>query len=333
MKRMWKINAGRRSVYADRFRDENLVAIGWRECGDYSSGLSRLELVNRVRSAYPDRTDQQVTVAVGQIWRFLTDVDVGDLVTTYDPNTRMYMVGNIAGIPEFRPSLIEQLPVIRRVEWVSEKSRDELSRAAKGNLGAILTIFLVSEVAQSELLNVALDDFSKKSIAETLEIEDVTSSIDPYEQIDELAIERTKDRLKSLDWEEMQEIVASLLRSLGYRTVISPTGPDRGKDIVASRDGFGFERPRIIVEVKHRSGAMGEPEIRSFIGGRHADDRGLYVSTGGFTREAQYEAERASTVTHLMTLDGLARAILDNYEDMDERGKALLPLMKIYWPK
>lgn len=130
----------------------------------------------------------------------------------------------------------------------------------------------------------------------------------------------------------MQEIVASLLRTLGYRTNVSPVGPDRGKDIIASRDGFGFERPRIVVEVKHRKGQMGAQEIRSFLGGRHQDDRGLYVSTGGFTREAHYEAERASTVTHLMSLDELARTLISKYDELDQEGRRLLPLTKIYWP-
>jgi restriction system protein len=130
----------------------------------------------------------------------------------------------------------------------------------------------------------------------------------------------------------MQEIVASLLRALGYRTQISPAGPDRGKDIIASKDGFGFERPRIVVEVKHRKGQMGAQEIRSFLGGRHADDRGLYVSTGGFSRDAQYEAERAATVTHLMTLDELAKALVEQYDQIDEVGRRLLPLTKVYWP-
>ena len=44
------------------------------------------------------------------------------------------------------------------------------------------------------------------------------------------------------------------------------------------------------------------------------------------------KAERAATVTHLMTLDGLARALVEQYEQLDERGRNLIPLTKIYWP-
>ena len=38
----------------------------------------------------------------------------------------------------------------------------------------------------------------------------------------------------------------------GYKVKISEPDPDRGVDVMASPDGFGFESPRIMVEVKHR---------------------------------------------------------------------------------
>jgi restriction system protein len=115
----------------------------------------------------------------------------------------------------------------------------------------------------------------------------------------------------------MQQVIAVLLRAMGYKTRISPQGPGRGKGIIASPDGFGFEPPRIIVEVKHRREAMGANEIRSFIGGRHKDDKGLYVSTGGFSKEARYEADRSSIPLTLLDLNDLAREITDHFEKMD----------------
>lgn len=66
------------------------------------------------------------------------------------------------------------------------------------------------------------------------------------------SIEFIKDRIVGLDWEEMQSMIAGVLGAMGYKARISPRGPDRGVDIVASRDGFGFENPMIVVEVKHR---------------------------------------------------------------------------------
>jgi restriction system protein len=328
---VWKVNAGRRSALAEDFLNRNVVAIGWREAGDYSRAQSFDEVLNRISEAYPDNSEQQKRVSAGQIWRFLREVSVGDPVMTYDPRSRLYHLGVVTGEPAFAPDQIELLPVQRSVEWQSSVSRDKLSDAARGRLGAILTLFKVAPSAIQELRNLASGEEGASAAPAEL-VEDPDDVADPFDGLAEQAIERVKDRLLALAWDDMQEVVASLLRALGYRTTVSPAGPDRGKDIIASKDGFGFERPRIVVEVKHRRGQMGSQEIRSFLGGRHPDDRGLYVSTGGFTRDARYEAERASTVTHLMELDELARALIEQYDKLDEEGRRLLPLTKIYWP-
>jgi len=118
-----------------------------------------------------------------------------------------------------------------------------------------------------------------------------------------------------------------------YKTRVSPQGADRGKDIIASPDGLGFEQPRIVVEVKHRPNRqMGSHEIRSFLGGRHKDDRGLYVSTGGFSKDAKYEADRASIPLTLMDIDDLVEVVVEYYEELDLNTRSLLPLTRIYWP-
>lgn len=146
------------------------------------------------------------------------------------------------------------------------------------------------------------------------------------------AHEFIKDKVLQLNWQQMQELVAGVLRAMGYKTKVSAKGPDRGRDIVASPDGLGFEEPRIFVEVKHRGGAMGAPEIRSFVGGLRGKDRGLYVSTGGFSKEANYEAERAAIPITLADADFLVDLIVQYYDQFDTDSKALVPLRKIYWP-
>ena len=139
----------------------------------------------------------------------------------------------------------------------------------------------------------------------------------------EKALEFVKDKISSLGWDEMQELTAGLLRAMGYKTMVSQKGPDRGRDIQASPDGLGLEEPRIVVEVKHRSGQMGATEIRSFTGGLRQGNKGLYISTGGFTKEAKYEAERSSVPVTLIELDILAKLITQYYDNLDTDTKTL----------
>ncbi|MFC1707634.1 restriction endonuclease, partial [Planctomycetota bacterium] len=78
--------------------------------------------------------------------------------------------------------------------------------------------------------------------------------------------------------------------------------------------------------------SIGSSEVRSFIGGRQTGDRCLYVSTGGFTKEARYEAERSSTPLTLITLPELRELLLDHYENLDASVRSLVPLQRLYWP-
>ena len=136
-----------------------------------------------------------------------------------------------------------------------------------------------------------------------------------------------------LSADDMEDLVAALLRAMGYKTKVMPKGPDRGVDVMASPDGLGLESPRIKVEVKHRVGTtIGSSDVRSFLGGLREGDRALYVSTGGFTKDAKYEADRSNVPLTLLGSDDLTSLIISHYEAFDMEGRVLIPLVKIYWP-
>lgn len=322
----WMVRAGQRAVFIDDFRDEGAVSIGWGDLGSLDAYASRAELAKAVAAAWPESGKQSQSMAVGQIWRFKDEIDLDDTVVTYDPGQRVYLVGAVTDVYRYDPARKEH-PHIKKVRWDGEVSRDLLSADTKNSLGAISTIFLVPKEAAADLRR-AMTSQAPADPPEAIEAEEAVLA----ENMQTRALEFIKDRAAKLDWEQMQRLVAGLLRAMGYKTQISPVGPDRGKDIVASPDGFGFESPRIFVEVKHRKGAMGSQEIRSFLGGRHKDDKGLYVSSGGFSKEARYEAERANIPLSLMDIDELVAAIIDNYEQLDNETKQLLPLRRLYWP-
>lgn len=114
---------------------------------------------------------------------------------------------------------------------------------------------------------------------------------------------------------------------------MSPIGPDRGVDVMASPDGLGLQEPRIKAEVKHRRNTtIGSQDLRSFIGALRPGDRGIYLSTGGFSKDAKYEADRANIPITLLDLDGFARLIETHYDNFDTEARTLLPLIKVLWP-
>jgi restriction system protein len=331
----WMVRAGEGGRVADDFQRQNAVALNFGG-HDLTHVTTREQIRPLVEAEFQDRKPGFFPIAVGTWHKFRSVMKPGDAVMTYDPVRRIYMIGEITGDYEFLPGLIPDHEQVRRVKWTGEVSRDVLSQSARNTLGSTVAIFSPGTEVLTELrqkLGIQPAPIPKNSSL-PLPAESAPGGL---EQIRRDVIDKShefiKDRIAQLDWEEMQELMAGILRAMGFKTRVSPAGADRGKDIVASPDGLGLSAPRIKVEVKHRAQTqMGAPEVRSFLGGLRGEDRGLYVSTGGFTREAHYEAERASVPVHLIDLDLLAAILVQNYDQMDNEGKAIVPLTRVYWP-
>ncbi len=326
---IWVIRAGEGGKYVNDFLERNIISIGWEKLGDLSRFASRDSMLKAIQQEWPGRKPGWWTTSASQLYRFVHEMREGDRVLTYDPKRRIYHAGIIAGGYRHLPDNPDHLKNVHPVRWQAELARDDLSVRAKNSLGAILTLFMIPDDVSREIEALLKGEGPSIQTEQSLEQDEAELA---HEFVEAKALELIKDKLSQLDWEQMQELVAGLLRAMGYKTVVSARGPDRGKDIVASPDGLGFENPRIVVEVKHRSGAIGANEVRSFIGGRHQDDKGLFVSTGGFTKDAYYEAERAKIPLTLMTLDELVQSLLDEYEKLDLDTQQLIPLKRIYWP-
>lgn len=329
MPRMWMVRGESGSLY-DTFRERGVVAVGWSKLASHAKpGVGRKQLIALYQSVEPQAKQGTVVSGASQVWRFVNEIRDDDWVITYSPANRLYLIGRICGPAEHHPDWAEQgLPLIRKVQWQAhELPRENLSSGTKNSLGSTLTLFEIPPSAAAEVL-AALK--GKPVAAAQEDLEEII--VDTLSNIESQALERIKDSVHELDWDDMQQLVAGILRAMGYKTQVSPPGSDRGKDIVASPDGFGFEHPRIVVEVKHRKGQMGSQEIRSFLGGRHKDDRGLFVSTGGFTKDAQYEADRASIPLAMWTLDHVVRALIEHYDATDAETKRIVPLKRLYWP-
>lgn len=339
------VRSGRGGALADTFLAQGLVAIGFGgDLDDRCLGLDRAGLVQHLTDLRPAASRSRIGSHAGQIHRFLSVMAEGDQVLTYDPSRRLYLVGRIDSAPRFDPDVVEAHNFLRDVSWVGHLQRDALSVSTRNSLGSIATLFRINDDAAREIrdLVVPLDQTptdrrppAARSPDPAAVDEDGTE--DDQERLLQDVIERShgfvEDLVASLEWDQMQDLVAGILRAMGYRTRVSPPGPDRGVDIVASPDGLGLQEPRIFVEVKHRPGtAMGSQQLRSFLGGRQQGDRCLYVSTGGFTREARYEADRSNVPVTLLSLVELRELLVEHYEQLDTATRSLVPLTRLYWP-
>jgi restriction system protein len=128
-------------------------------------------------------------------------------------------------------------------------------------------------------------------------------------------------------------MVAGLLRGMGYHVAwIAPPGPDRGVDGIAHGDPLGVGSPRIKVQVKRSGDRMTVRDLRSFLAVLAEGDVGLFVASGGFTKDTEDEA-RNQEKRRIMLLD-LRRFCdlwVEHYEEIPEVQRRLLPLRPVYF--
>lgn len=331
--RIWVVRAGENAAYVDEFLKEGMAAIGWKEAGPIDASTSDDELERIFQRSYPDEREGWRRVSVAMVKRFAREVHSNDPIATYDPNRRVYPLGVVVGDLQWRD---HYLPRFRKVRWTHEVDRDVLSVSTRNSLGAIATMFrLDSDVAEEMFSKGRLIGTSPAVAAvqppETSEDHETEELV--LREVEQKAQQFVEDRLARLSWREMQALVAGILRAMGYRTRTSADGPDRGVDIFASPDGLGLQEPRVFVEVKHRRNEqMGAPQIRAFLGGRKPGDKCLFVSTGGFSKEARYEADRSAVPLTLLALTDLRDLLIEHYDKVDTATRGLIPLRQIYLP-
>ena len=154
-----------------------------------------------------------------------------------------------------------------------------------------------------------------------------------YEEAEEQAWGEISRYLKSMPPYDFQELVAALLRGMGYHVGwVAPPGKDGGTDILAYGDPLGTRPPRIKVQVKRQEQKVSVDGLRSFLALLGADDVGLFVNAGGFTKDAEDEARKQST--RHVTLVDLAKLFdlwVEHYSRLDEGAKRRLPLQPIHF--
>lgn len=159
-----------------------------------------------------------------------------------------------------------------------------------------------------------------------------TASI-TFEEAEEQSWGEIAQYLATMPPYEFQDLIADLLRAMGYHVSwVAPPGKDGGIDIVAWTDPLGTRPPRIKVQVKRQAQATSVEGLRSFMALLGEDDAGLFVSIGGFTKDASDEArtQEKRKVT-LIPLELLFDLWVEHYAKLSDDARRRLPLRPIHF--
>ncbi len=151
------------------------------------------------------------------------------------------------------------------------------------------------------------------------------------ERLEEQANDGIRKYIKAKNPYEFQDMVAAVLRAMGYYTpFIAPKGRDGGVDVIAYIDALGAKTPRIKVQVKHRpDDCIPAKDIRSLLGILRDGDIALFVTSGTYSQQARTEALTSKTYIKLIDGEEFIQMWQDNYSKMTDDDKNMLPLKHI----
>ena len=227
-KKIWGIHTQDDSL----FLKDNIIAIEWNEMGNLRAiDATRDAFKEKYIQTYPNAKKGNIPIAVGMLYRFCHEVQIGDYVVFPSKSNHEVNIGVIDGDYVY-DSKQNHYVQTRKVKWLKHLPRMAFSQGALYEIGSAMTFFSVKNYADEFLA--ALDKNFKKNYSSDSEDDSVGATADDI-------IESTKDFIlkelsRQLKGYALEGFVADLLRAMGYRTIISPKGGDSGIDITAYKD-------------------------------------------------------------------------------------------------
>ncbi len=324
---IWGIHGGRSGDADSLFLRGNHIAIGWAQIGDLAAlNTDREAFKTKVAEVFPDAKAGMIPNVAGQLFRFMHEMKVGDIVVYPSTRDRQVHIGRVEGAYIYDTTKEASYPNLRPVKWLRAVPRTRFSQGALYEIGSAMSLFQVKNYAEEFLTALEREPVSPASAKD-----DTTVVV--AEVIEQATRDFVLKRLaQELKGHPLADFVAHLLEAMGYRTRVSPEGPDGGIDIIAHKDELGFEPPIVKVQVKSGEGSIGEPVTSALYGKVSSNEFGLLVTLGTFTAQSRNFARSKSNL-RLIDGDELVTLVLQHYEVFDSRYKGLLPLKRVYVPE
>lgn len=324
---LWVCKGGKRGERESRFIENNVIAIGFGLLNDLSKIKSRSELKSLYRKVWPDASEGRIRNHVGQIYAFSTKVKIGELVVVPMRTSGTIWIGEIQSGYKFRTDLGVDMRHTRDVKWIRKNvPRNEFDQDLLYTFGSAMTF---SRAERHEAEKRVMDFVRGKKERPKGPRKEEKVTVD----IEEMAMNQLRDYIhRKFRGHELARLVAGILEAQGFKTTVSPPGPDGAVDITASSGSLGLSKPRICVQVKSQDSPIGVTiyrELRDKTTRMNAT-HGLLVSWGGFKKSIHNEAKDDVFKIQLWESKEVIEELLRNYEKLPTEIKSLIPLKHIW---
>lgn len=333
---LWMNRGGKYGEYEQRFLDDKRIYCTWDDLThDLSSVRDRAALKKILKKTYPDAPQGAINQNASQIWAFAKRMAPGDWVALPSKKKPVIHFAEIKSPYGYDSSADAPFWHFHEVVWfATDIPRSSFPQDLLYSLGAFLTICGISRNnAEERIKRMAATSWQSGSgilptgTGDTDEIQEQVRDLEQLGQdsIASLVIQKFKGH-------KMAKLVEAILNAQGFKTYLSPEGPDNGIDILAASGPLGFDTPRICVQVKSTQEPVERTILDQLIGSMQKVQatHGLLVSWGGFKNSYVPEERTQFFNVRLWDQNMLVKELLRNYDKLDEEIRSEIPLKRIW---
>jgi len=341
---LWLIRGGSHGEYESKFIEENKVFLTWGEltATDMTSISDYDGIRVRLNQFYPNDPVRRIGNWSGQVWAFVGAMKIGDWVVLPRKSKATISICEITSNCKFQQDEDLDYRHFREIKWIAtDLPRSNFDQDILYSFGAFLTICEIRR-NDAEARVRAMERNNWKSLnspisTQQASIKENSSVMTDSEEIGVDLEELARDSIAKLIIQKfkghgMARLVDAILRAQGFTTFLSPEGPDKGIDILAGSGAFGFENPKICVQVKSGDNPADHPEFMHLIGAMQSvqAEFGLFVSWSDFKHTVNREEAAKFFKVRLWNQNDLVNQLLSNYDKLDHQIQAEIPLKRIW---
>ena len=256
------------------------TGIGWHEIGDLSDVRDRAN----VEQQWSERADPEDGPAsrgstVGNLSRFLLEIQIDDWIITPESKSRWLRVGSVTGGYFFAEPGSDPCRYAHRrtVQWEKQPiDRWELPGRLQDSLKSAITVYMPSYGSDlfAFLGRVELAALSARSVDGS----DTANAVDTV-----------LDRLHEMKAHDFERLIEHLLAAMGFEeTETTRASGDGGIDVKGTLNVSNMIRMEVYGQVKRfkKKKRVGEKDIRELRGVIPYGAQGAFFTTGGFVKSA-----------------------------------------------
>lgn len=233
---VWGVHMG--SHVMNRPVEGGYVAIGWQDLSDVREIPADREAYKAALIANSHGLKEgAIPVHAGILYRFVHEMQQGDIVVYPSKHDRMVNIGRFTGETEYMKDDPDEYPNRRMVKWIGAYPRNDFNQSALNEIGSAVTLFRIRRYAAEYLAKAGLADsptLDETSTDADEVADDDTATVAAARQAEETTVDFVIRRITSgMSGYEFEEFVAHLLECMGHTARVTAKFGDGGVDVIA----------------------------------------------------------------------------------------------------